>query len=226
MTLKKLKKSAETQLTAKDEGVIEGYASKFNGEDSYGDTVEKTAFDNVLKSKQMPAMLFGHNAHSVPIGKWLEMSVDDVGLKVKGQLNLENAQGKEVYDAIKFGALTGLSIAFALDEDGFEFKDKKDPWGGMNIISIKRLYEISVVSLPADDSARVESVKSVDFDSIQSIKDFEDSLRDVGCTRNQAKGFISAAKRVLGNQCDAEKQADNAEKEVSARLQSILDKFN
>lgn len=97
----------------------------------------------------------------------------------------------------------------------------------MNIKSISRLYEISVVSLPADDSARIDSVKSVDFEAIQSIKDLEDSLRDVGCTRAMAKGFISTAKRVLANQRDAEKQVDNnAENEVSARLQSILNKFN
>lgn len=225
--MKKLKKSAEFTLSAGEEGVIEGYASVFGGVDYYGDTIEPTAYDKVVSAKQMPAMLFGHNSYSVPIGKWLEMSVDDKGLKVKGQLNLENTRGKEVYDAIKFGALSGLSVSFSVDEDGYEFKDKKDPWAGMNIKSISRLYEISVVSLPADDSARIDSVKSVDFEAIQSIKDLEDSLRDVGCTRAMAKGFISTAKRVLANQRDAEKQVDNnAENEVSARLQSILNKFN
>ena len=127
----KFNKSAkETQLEISDEGIIEGYASVFNGVDSYGDTIDPKAFDHVITKGDLPTMLYGHDSMSVPIGKWTEMSVDDVGLKVRGQLNLNNAKAKEVFDAIKFGSLTGLSISFSCSEKGYEQKDPDDLCSG------------------------------------------------------------------------------------------------
>ena len=114
MTFKVCVKSLFTPL---EEGSIEGYASVFGGVDSYGDTIEKTAFDNVIKSGQKPLMFYQHNRWSIPIGVWEEMSVDEKGLKVKGRLNLELEEAREVYSALKFGSLNGMSI-------GFRMKDK------------------------------------------------------------------------------------------------------
>lgn len=223
--MKNFTKSA-SKIEAKDEGIISGYASVFGGVDSYGDTIDAKAFDHVIAKGDLPTMLYGHNAYSVPIGKWTEMSVDEVGLKVTGQLNLNNEKAKEVFDAIKFGSLTGLSIGFSCDEDGFELKDEDDLWSGCLIKSISRLYEISVVSLPADNSARISECKSVDFTACGSIKDFERCLRDAGFSRNSAKEAISVAKRVLTAQCDAEKSADNNADEVSDKILSILNKYH
>lgn len=98
--MKNFTKSA-SKIEAKDEGIISGYASVFGGVDSYGDTIDAKAFDHVIAKGDLPTMLYGHNAYSVPIGKWTEMSVDEVGLKVTGQLNLNNEKAREVFDAIK-----------------------------------------------------------------------------------------------------------------------------
>ena len=59
------------------------------------------AYAAVIASKELPIMLFGHDSHSVPIGKWVSLEKDEVGLKVTGQLNLNNAKAKEVFDAIQ-----------------------------------------------------------------------------------------------------------------------------
>ena len=76
MTFKVCVKSLFTPL---EEGSIEGYASVFGGVDSYGDTIEKTAFDNVIKSGQKPLMFYQHNRWSLPIGVWESLSVDEKG---------------------------------------------------------------------------------------------------------------------------------------------------
>ncbi len=66
----KFNKSAkESQLEISDEGIIEGYASVFNGVDSYGDTIAPKAFDHVITKGDLPTMLYGHDSMSVPIGK-------------------------------------------------------------------------------------------------------------------------------------------------------------
>ena len=87
-------------------GVIEGYASVFGSIDSSRDTILPTAYNKVLGT--LPKMFFNHDTFGVPIGKWTEMSVDEKGLKVKGQLNLELEDARKVYSAIKFGSLNGL----------------------------------------------------------------------------------------------------------------------
>lgn len=219
--MKTLKKDAPQAMELKtDEGIIEGYASVFNKVDSYGDTIDPKAYDHVVASGELPTMLFGHDASSLPIGKWLEMSVDEKGLKVKGQLNLNNARAKEVYDAVKFGALTGMSVNIAMSHDDFD--EKED--GGYLIKNVQRLHEISVVSLPADNFARISECKS--FEEMQSIKDLEIGLRDAGLSRNQAKAFIAVAKRVLPNQRDVETKATDADMDViNSKIHSILNKM-
>ena len=220
----KLRKDAPQAMELKDEekGIIEGYASVFNKVDSYGDTIDPNAYDHIVASGELPTMLFGHDSYSLPIGKWLEMSVDDYGLKVKGQLNLNNARAKEIYDAIKFGSLTGMSVNISMSDDDIdELEDK----GRYLIKNVQRLYEISVVSLPADNFARISECKS--FDEMQSIKDLEIGLRDAGLSRNQAKAYIAVAKRVLSNQCDVETKAADADvTAINDKVQSILNKLN
>ena len=52
-------KSALSLPTDKPEGFICGYASKFGGIDSYDDTIERSAYDNIIKGA-MPKMFFNH----------------------------------------------------------------------------------------------------------------------------------------------------------------------
>lgn len=212
-----LKKNAELVSVSEDDetGIIEGYASVFGQIDSYGDTIDPRAYDKVLAEKQSPIMLFCHDDWSIPIGKWTSLEVDSYGLKVKGQINLNSQQGKEVYEAVKFGALTGLSVGFCCTKDDIEDDDKS-----RIIKNVQRLYEISLVPIPADNFARISSIKSADLQSINSIKELETCLRDAGASRTRAKEFISVAKRVLSHRDDADKRDA-----ISRKLQSILSNF-
>ena len=149
---------------------------------------------------------------------------DEIGLKVTGQLNLNNAKAKEVFDAIKFGSLTGLSVGFSVNEDGYDVKDEDEGFGFV-IKNIERLYEISVVPLPADNFARIAECKSLDLDAINDIKDLEMNLRDVGLSRKDAKAFIAKAKSILSSQRDVEEQ-EEFNNEVNLKLQNILTKLN
>lgn len=219
--MKTVIKTAALKADATDEGIIEGYASVFNGVDSYGDTIDPKAYDDIVESKSMPIMLYNHDRWELPIGKWTEMSVDDYGLKVKGQLNLNNTRAKEIFDSIKFGSVSGMSVSIGLaDEDFYEQKET----GGSYIEHVSELSEISVVSFPADHSARISSCKSVEIEQVHDIKDLEKCLRDAGFSRNDAKGFISKAKSVLTDQRDAEKQVADEQAEILARIKAISNK--
>lgn len=216
MTFKVCVKSLFTPL---EEGSIEGYASVFGGVDSYGDTIEKTAFDNVIKSGQKPLMFYQHNRWSIPIGVWEEMSVDEKGLKVKGRLNLELEEAREVYSALKFGSLNGMSIGFRMTEHDYEY-DEDDI---CHIKNIAELLEISIVNFPADKEARIDAVKSEELDGLHDIRDCEHYLRELGISKKMTQKLISVIKSAHSAVSDSQKPEDVT---LAAELEKIQQKLN
>ncbi|WP_370930989.1 phage major capsid protein [Bartonella sp. DGB1] len=136
-------------------GEFSGYASVFGVVDHSNDVVVKGAFKKSLdkhKSKGTNvAMLWQHKRDS-PIGVWQEVKEDDKGLFVKGKLVTGTTQGRETYELLKAGALSGLSI-------GYFVKDYEYIGGAKHLKEIE-LQEISPVTLPCNELARVEHVKS------------------------------------------------------------------
>jgi HK97 family phage prohead protease len=172
---KQLRVAAEIKATA--EGVIEGYGSVFGNTDSYGDIVVAGAFAETLKADRAPAMLWQHNPDE-PIGVWTEIREDKRGLIVKGQLALGTQRGREALELIRMGALSGLSIGYATVRSSY------DEQSGIRSLLELDLWEVSPVTFPANDAARITSAKS---DSIKTVRDFERALRDdLGFSRNAA----------------------------------------
>lgn len=182
---------ADAQLKfAQDKAAFEGYASVFNGVDAYGDTILPGAFKGVIKSARkgrMPKMFANHRSWEMPIGKWIELAEDDTGLYVRGEFTPGNPQAEVVRAAMLHGTVDGLSIGFRMQPEDYELVDD----GEQRVIkNISDLVEISAVTFPADDAARVDlaSVK-FDLETIQNVRDFEDFLRESG---GFSKGLATA----------------------------------
>ena len=214
---------SKAEIETDETGTIEGYASVYYGTDSYGDTIVKGAFDDCVNAEEKPKMFFNHDRCSVPIGKWEEVTADDKGLYVKGRLNLEVSQAKDVYSAVKAGDIDGFSVCMMIDPDHYTLKDENDMWGGGYIERVAALPEISVVTFPADKAARIEKVKSVDFSKFANLSDFEHLLRDAGFSKSTATGIVSRFKAVALAQGDpdAAAKAETTNDELSAILAKI-----
>ena len=215
----------KSSYQVQEEGVIEGYASVFGGVDSYGDTIEPTAYDNVISEGQKPLMFYQHDRWGVPIGRWEELSVDSKGLKVKGRLNLELKEAQDVYSALKFGSLDGMSIGFRLRDRDYEYDDNDV----CHIKNISELLEISIVNFPADKSARVMGVKAdpEDLEELKDIRDCERYLRDLGISKKMAQSIISVIKAKKNSMSDSEdgiKAKDAELSEIQQKLNLILGK--
>ena len=215
---KKLMKIGECQIKSSDAGIFEGYASVFNGLDSYNDTILPGAYKKSLDSNKQVAMLFNHSSFrsDMParIGKWLEMSEDQRGLYVKGKLALGHPTADAVYAAMRHETIDGLSIGYSVPQDGAEFRD--------NVRYLKQidLHEISVVDFPADSAARIsmDSVKN-DIEAIKTIRDIERFLKDSGNFSTQsAKALLAQIKRVLRDELTSEFERA----EQLKRLQTIF----
>lgn len=210
----------KSSYQVQEEGVIEGYASVFGGIDSYGDTIEPNAYDNVISEGQKPLMFYQHDRWGVPIGRWEELSVDSKGLKVKGRLNLELKEAQDVYSALKFGSLNGMSIGFRLRDRDYEYDDNDV----CHIKNISELLEISIVNFPADKSARVMGVKAdpEDLEELKDIRDCERYLRDLGISKKMAQSIISVIKAKKNSMSDSE----DGIKAKAAELSEIQQKLN
>lgn len=167
-------------------GTFSGYASTFNGDpDSYGDVITRGAFGESLREHERKgsrvALLWNHDVRQ-PIGVWTAIKEDESGLRVQGRLTLEVARAREALALMKDGALQGLSI-------GFQTLASEPRKGGGRLLKKIKLWEVSLVVFPANQGARVLSVNSND---IQTIRDYEGLLTDVGFSRSKAKILAQA----------------------------------
>lgn len=200
-----------------EDGVVEGYGSVFGHRDSYDDVIAPGAFDASLKAhrsaKTMPAMLWQHDP-SEPIGVWTEMVEDAKGLRVKGQLALDTARGKEAHALLKMGALNGLSIGFVSKQWSYDRETE------VRTLTEIDLWEVSLVTFPANEKARITGVKAADVSGIRTIRQAEQALRDAGFSADAAKAFVASVKRIALEERDAPGVA--AALKAAERLHSIL----
>ncbi|EML5156598.1 HK97 family phage prohead protease [Morganella morganii] len=186
-------------------GEFEGYGSVFGVKDSYSDIVVPGAFQASLnewrEKGSLPAMLWQHQI-SEPVGVYTEMREDDTGLYVKGRLLIEDDPlSKRAHAHLKAGSLSGLSIGYILKD--WEYDRNK----GAFLLKEIDLWEVSLVTFPSNDEARVSDVKSAFArGDVPSQKSIERVLRDVGLSRTQAKAFMADGYRALSLR-DAEEDA-------------------
>lgn len=182
---------------------FEGYGSVFGTVDSYNDTITKGAFKSTLRewkaSKKLPKMLLQHGGgmfggsvdDMVPIGKWEDMHEDEHGLFMKGRLfDVDTDRVKATYAAMKEGELDGLSIGFRTR------KSKTDEESGLRTLTDIQLFEVSLVTFPANDPARLTDVRSAG--DLPSEREFERWLQSVGgFSAREVETIISKGYRQL-----------------------------
>lgn len=202
-----------------DDGTIEGYGSVFGVLDNWADVIEQGAFAASLAAHKaagtMPAMLWQHDADH-PIGVWTEMVEDSRGLRVKGQLALDTVKGQEARALLKMGAINGLSIGFISKQWSYDVDTD------VRSLTEVDLWEVSLVTFPANEKARVTNVKSSP-DDVHTRKDAEGILRQAGFSKSDATALVSRILRMGEERSQSAKstaQAINAANRLLTSLSS------
>lgn len=196
----RLRFDMEVKFTSDKSGVFSGYGAITGNVDAGGDMIEKGAFKRTLREWEdkgkFPPMLLQHGGGMfgggvddlLPVGKWISMEENAKGLKVEGELfALGTERGQYIYEGMKAGALDGMSIGYRVRKEGVVYGTK--PAEPRRKITDLDLVELSIVTFPMNDKARIGAVKSGD---IKTIREFEDFLRDVGgFSVAQAKAIAS-----------------------------------
>lgn len=198
-----------------EDGTFSGYGSVFNVEDRVGDIVAPGAFEKSLeewaKKGRLPALLWMHDS-SQPIGIYTEMREDAHGLYVEGKLlKGEVKQAAEAYALLKAKAIGGLSIGYRV---------KREEWDNDTFIRTLKeveLWEVSLVTFPANPDAQVSTVKQ-----IKTIREFEAALRDeFGFSHAQAKAVASRGFKAAAEHRDDDAGLGDSLARISRVAQSL-----
>ncbi len=201
-------------------GFFSGYASTFGNMDQGGDVVMKGAFKSSLAEGKSIPLLWQHDTRK-PIGKIMTAKEDSSGLKVEGRINLGTNLGKDAYALMKAGDLGTMSIGYITQ------KATIDPATKVRNLKQISLKEVSLVSFPMNEDAKVTAVKNVE--ECETLADIEDALEEKGFTRTESRGIISKIKKMSkghSDQCDADTgntddQCDADSEMVNALLSGI-----
>lgn len=138
------------------DGTFAGYASVFGVVDSQRDVVMPGAFKESLKNRTQPVQLLWQHQWESPIGVIESLFEDARGLYMKGKLLMEVAQAREAHALMKAGVVRGLSIGYNVK------RSRRSPDTGVRELLALDLWEVSLVTMPANEAAQVTVVKSAD----------------------------------------------------------------
>lgn len=166
-SMEKQYKAAEAATI--DGGSVKGYASTFVCEpDSYGDVIAKGAFAESLErwkaleaeGKSIP-LLYGHNTDDPfhNIGRVVSAEEDDYGLFIEAEFDADNETAQYVRKLVQEGRVYQFSFAYSvLDAEEIELEDGRKA----NELRKLDIYEISLVQIPANQTAVVTEIKAME----------------------------------------------------------------
>lgn len=146
--------------------IVEGYASTFNepyvlyedDEIKIMEEVDKDAFNyadlsDVIMQYNHKGRVFARNKN-----KTLELSTDNKGFFIRANLGLTDI-GKQLYQEIKGGYTDKMSFSFMVEEEKRNsFFDEEGRENILRIITkIKKVYDVSAVSIPANDMTYISA---------------------------------------------------------------------
>lgn len=144
-------------------GIIKGYGSYFGNKDSDNDVIMKGAYKKTIaENGDRVKYLYQHDMNQ-PIGKMTELYEDEKGLVFVAEI-AKTQLGKDVIELMKSGVITENSVGIMPIQ-----KQNKDDY--REITEVK-LYEISAVTLAANDQAKILDVKgNIDVEKLSKRYD-------------------------------------------------------
>lgn len=158
------------------EMVVEGVAATFNQPTvlfkadgiEYKEQIDPDAFSGA----EMDDVIFNINhcgrVYARTRNNSLQLTIEEDGLHMRAQLLPEDEGHKQLFRDIQSGLLDKMSFAFTVAEDKYDKNERM-----RTITKIDRLFDVSVVDIPAYDSTSIsarnyfDAVRSEELEEIQ-----------------------------------------------------------
>jgi len=178
-------------------GEFEGRASTFDTVDSYGDTVIAGAYKDTIPDFLKRGFIGWSHDWTNPIAMVTEAEEKSDGLWIKGEFHSDPESQKyrtRVKERMAKGLFTGLSI-------GYEATDW-EMQGDVRILKKVKLYEVSMVTVPAEQNSGLSAVKGHDISLeehgerlMESATEYLERVKAGAARELKAGRAISAARR-------------------------------
>ena len=172
-------RSAENEEVEQEERkIVTGYASTFDEpytlyEDDdwrFNEVVDSKAFDNTDMSDVIMQYDHAGRVFARISNNTLTVTPDEKGLLIEADLG-GTELGRQLFEEIRGGYTNKMSFGFTVD--GEDYLDTKDVDGKAltvrTITSVRKLYDVSAVSLPANDATSI-SVRNLTDGEIERIQ--------------------------------------------------------
>lgn len=190
----------ETRAAEDGSMIVEGYATTFDQpyelfrdkDMTVNEQVLRSAFDetdmtDVIMQYDHEGRVFARIANGT-----LELEADDHGLKIRANLGGTEI-GRQLFEEIQGGYTNKMSFGFTVTGD--ERRTSKDADGHITVLrtitKIGKLYDVSAVSLPANDATEISARMTSDgliAEVLEEVKAEEERQRRIDEIRNILKG--------------------------------------
>ena len=157
---------------------VEGYAAAFGNIDQVGDIIHPGAFKQTITDRGNKIKFLWQHDPSEPIGRILSIAEDKNGLQFKAAIS-DTSRGRDALALLKDGAIGEMSIGYDTVKGGMDYTKSAAGETVRNLRALK-LWEISLVTFPANESAVVTGVKQQDVMPTESkpYRNVPDDLMD------------------------------------------------
>ena len=132
--------------------IVKGYGSYFDNKDSDQDIIRKGAYQKTIKENGSRVKYLYQHDMMQPIGKMKELYEDAKGLVFVAEIP-KTQLGNDVMELMKAGVITENSVGIMpiVKENKGDYRELREV----------KLYEISAVTLAANDQAKILDVKGM-----------------------------------------------------------------
>lgn len=223
-------KSFPSAIKVANNGYIEGYLATYTPDD-VGDKILPGAFSKTLSDSKASGRtikyLFNHDL-SQPLGVIEEIVEDGQGLYFKARIS-KTKSAQEKYEMAKEGILDSNSIGYRVIQADYE-------QNGLRLLKEVQLYEGSLVTIPANHTAKVTDVKRAkrligflrkQTDEVSQI--LADELHAMLLQMEQYEERLAELEKIVDElrqpqSVAAEPEGDDSEEALLEVIQAILSK--
>jgi HK97 family phage prohead protease len=148
-------------------GIVKGYGSVFGNVDSDGDIINKGAYKKTIQENGSRVKYLYQHDMDKPIGKMVNLEEDEKGLVFEAQVP-KTRLGLDVIELMKAGVITENSVGILPIQKAMN--------GQYRELNEVKLFEVSAVTLAANDQAMILDVKG-NFDPEKILKRFDNMAK-------------------------------------------------
>jgi uncharacterized protein len=202
-----------------DAGTFVGLGAVYGNVDLGCDVIDPGAFSRTLSAGKSFPVLWQHDP-SNPIGH-CKITDTREGLQVNGTLMLSDPTAQKAYTFMQAGVVKGLSIGFDTLQANFV--------GDVRHLTEIRLWEISCVTFPMNESAQVTGVKALsDDERLKHLKGLNEDRKAIDRHQRSQRMHLKALFDVPDDDDDVddpplEGDGDDDDKALLVELQKLAE---